>query len=379
MNFDARNAAEAFPPGDFIKEELDARGWTQADLAEIMGKAPAIISGLINGKRGISYEIASDLAAVFGTSPQLWLNLESAYRLYLGNRANDTIAKKARLFELAPVNDMIRRGWIKPSKDINTLEERVLNFLDLKSIDEESVVAFAAKSKASTPNPPQIAWVSRAFKIARAIHAEKFNSSSFKIALSRLRTLRENAEDIRHAPRVLAEGGIRLVVIESLPKGKIDGACFWLNKNSPVIAVSMRYDRLDHFWYILLHECGHINNRDALNSTPILDLDLVGDRAETFEDKDECEQRADEFAESFLVERKEIEKFIARVRPLYSKQKIKNFAARIGVHPAIVLGQLQHRGEVEWSHSREMLVKVREILISSALTDGWGHQLPSNI
>ena len=50
---------------------------------------------------------------------------------------------------------------------------------------------------------------------------------------------------------------------------------------------------------------------------------------------------------------------------------------RIGVHPAIVLGQLQHRGEVEWSHSREMLVKVRELAISTAVTDGWGHFLPA--
>ena len=81
------------------------------------------------------------------------------------------------------------------------------------------------------------------------------------------------------------------------------------------------------------------------------------------------EQRADNFAENFLVEKAEMDKFIGRVRPLYSKQKIKNFATRIGVHPAIVLGQLQHSKEVNWSHSREMLVKVRDILISSALTD----------
>src|SRR5258708_2393572 len=81
---------------------------------------------------------------------------------------------------------------------------------------------------------------------------------------------------------------------------------------------------------------------------------------------------------NFLVNKRKINNSIARVRPLSSKQKIRNFAARIGVHPAIVLGQLQHRKEVGWSHSREMLVKVRHILIRAALTDGWGNNLPAS-
>jgi len=75
----------------------------------------------------------------------------------------------------------------------------------------------------------------------------------------------------------------------------------------------------------------------------------------------DIEKRADLFAKNCLVDEREMKNFIARVRPLYSKQRIKNFAARIGVHPAIVLGQLQYRKEVDWSHSREMLVRVRDI------------------
>jgi HTH-type transcriptional regulator/antitoxin HigA len=141
----------------------------------------------------------------------------------------------------------------------------------------------------------------------------------------------------------------------------------------------MRYDRIDHFWYIVSHEFGHVENKDALDGQPILDVDLVGDRAVRFEDKTDLEKRADLFAESLLVDKREMNNFIARVRPLYSKQKIKNFAARIGVHPAIVLGQLQYRKEVDWSHSREMLVRVRDILISSALTDGWGHLITAKL
>jgi HTH-type transcriptional regulator/antitoxin HigA len=182
---------------------------------------------------------------------------------------------------------------------------------------------------------------------------------------------------VRHVPKTLAEGGIRLLIIEQLPQTKVDGICFWLDEYSPVIALALRYDRLDHFWYLLGHECGHVKRKDGLLGSPYLDINLVGDNAVSADDKPEAEIEADDFAQDFLIDQARLDKFINRVRPLYSKQKIRNFALSIGVHPAIVLGQLQHRGEVDWSHSREMLVKVRESIISSAVTDGWGHVLPA--
>lgn len=139
---------------------------------------------------------------------------------------------------------------------------------------------------------------------------------AFAGALARLKEFRTNPEDVRHIPKVLAEAGVRFLLIESLPQGKIDGACFWLDEFSPVIAISMRYDRIDYFWYILGHEAGHVEHKDALGGQPLLDVDLVGDQAILSEDKTETEKRADLFAENFLVDRREISNFIARVRPL---------------------------------------------------------------
>ncbi|HVR07846.1 MAG TPA: XRE family transcriptional regulator, partial [Thermoanaerobaculia bacterium] len=63
-------------------------------------------------------------------------------------------------------------------------------------------------------------------------------------------------------------------------------------------------------------------------------------------------------------------------RPLYYKEKIRGFASRIGVHPGLVVGQLQHRGEISFAHNREMLAKVRNAVTRSALTDGWGCHPP---
>jgi HTH-type transcriptional regulator/antitoxin HigA len=376
---DIRDVAEAFPPGEFIKDELEVRGWTQEDLAEITGMPAPVISNIINVKRAISPDAASSLAAAFGTTAQFWMNLETSYQLFSESRADEEISRKARLFALAPIKEIVKRGWIEASKDPKVLEGRVLKFLEISSLDEECKLVYAAKKATSVANPSQIAWVCRAKKVARGVHASNFSSKSFADALATLKALRANPEDVRQVPKVLADGGVRLVLIEGLSKGRIDGATLWLDEFSPVIALSMRYDRIDHFWFALLHEGGHVYSGDARVGKPILDVDLVGDHAVPFEDKTDMEKRADSFAERFLVEKNEIEGFISRHRPLYSKQKIKNFSARIGVHPAIVLGQLQHRKEVDWSHSREMLVKVRDTLISSALTDGWGHTIPSDM
>jgi HTH-type transcriptional regulator/antitoxin HigA len=374
---DIRDIAEAFPPGEFIKDELDARGWTQDVLADITGVSAPAISNIIKGKRAISVDIASGLAAAFDTTAQFWMNLETSYQLWTETRADEKVARKARLYASAPLTELAKRQWIELSKDIDELEERVLRFLDKKSIDDPSPLVYATKKSTEKANPSQVAWVHRAKHLAPGIRAEKFSDEGFAVALRKLKDIRKNSEDIREIAKILVDGGVRLILIEGLPKGRIDGATFWLDKYSPVVVLSMRYDRLDHFWFVLMHELGHVANRDALDGLPILDINLVGDDSIPFDEKSDIEKRADQFAESFLVEKVEMQKFINRYGPLYSKQKIKNFAARIGVHPAIVLGQLQFRKEVDWTHSREMLVRVRHIVILGTLTDGWGNFPPA--
>lgn len=362
------NIAQSFAPGEFIKEELEARGWTQGDLAEIMGRQNSVISAVINGKRAISQEIASELASAFGTSSELWMSLQASYDLHTKGQRKQEVARRASLFGMAPVKDMIRRGWIQGSSDLGALERDVMAFLS----EPVTSVAFHKSDAAPEITPAQKAWLCQAHRLAKGVWAEKFSPVIFENALNSLKNLLANPEDTRLVARVLANGGVRFLIIESLPHTKIDGACFWLDKYSPVIVLTFRYDRLDNFWYVLSHECGHVQNEDGRNGEDILDVNLVGEDAIPFEDRSAVEKRADAFATDFLVDKTEMSHFIRRFRPLFSKQKIKGFAARIQVHPAIVLGQLQYRREVDWSHSREMLVKVRDIAVSGTLTDGFG-------
>ena len=76
--------AEPFLPGEFIRDELEARGWTQGDLAQIMGRPLRLVNELIAGKKQITPATARGLAQAFGDDDALyWINLDSAYRLSL--------------------------------------------------------------------------------------------------------------------------------------------------------------------------------------------------------------------------------------------------------------------------------------------------------
>lgn len=368
-----RDMAEVFPPGEFIQEELEARGWEQADLAEIMGLDRAVVNRLIKGNRPITPEIAQALAYAFGTSAQFWLSLETAYQLSKLKAGSDSISRRAKLYEALPVREMAKRRWIESSENIDVLQQRLLDFLGIPSLDAKPSFAHAARK--STPYDDityaQWAWLCRARQLAQAVHAEKFSSKALLVALDELRNLLPNTEDVRHVPRILSKAGIRFLVIEPLPNTKIDGVCFWLDKSSPVVALSLRYDRVDWFWHTLMHELHHVKNHEGME-VPIVDTDLIGDEVTVFDDKPEIEKKADQFASEFLVGKGELDKFIARVKPLFSKQRIELFARRIQIHPGIVVGQLHFRKAFHYKYNRSLLAKVREIVTSSALTDGYG-------
>jgi len=360
-----RVPAEVFPPGEFIREELEARGWTQEDLAQIMGRPVRLVNELVNAKKQITPDTARGLAEAFGTDALYWMNLDSAYRLSNTDPVDEAVSRRARLYDKFPVREMTKRGWVEASKNLDVLEHRVLQFHRIKSVTEKPTFAFAAK--ATQYVPIQLAWLFRAQQLSEAVRVSPYDERKLRQALHKIKALRIAAEEIRQVPALLAEAGVRLVIVEFLPGAKIDGAAFWLDENSPVIALSLRFDRIDNFWFVLRHEIEHILNRDGL----IVDLEL----SEQLERNDTLppeEVKANEAAGEFCVPADELSNFIKRVRPLYSEQRILLFAKRVGVHPGIVVGQLHRRREVPYTHFHKFLVKVRDIITRTTITDGWG-------
>jgi addiction module HigA family antidote len=87
--------------GRILSRELDTRGWTQKDLAEIMNYPAQAIDEIVRGIKQITPELAHDLSQALGTSPDFWANLESKYQLHLAKKDKDIKASLRRALEQA--------------------------------------------------------------------------------------------------------------------------------------------------------------------------------------------------------------------------------------------------------------------------------------
>ncbi|MFZ3322354.1 MAG: HigA family addiction module antitoxin [Usitatibacter sp.] len=367
----ARVPAEVFAPGEFLAEELEARGWSQVELAEILDRPPRLVSEIIAGKRAITPETAIGLSAAFGSSPQFWMNLETSYQLSKAQIAELSVSQRARLYGTFPVKDLVKRGWIETSENIEVLERRFLDYFQMKSMDDEPTFACAAKKTKYTGQQGflQLAWLNRARLVAKAAPASKYSATALKAAIPELRRCMEYKEEIQRVSTILAGVGVKLVVVEHLARSKMDGCCFWMD-GSPVIALSLRYDRIDNFWFVLFHEIDHVLHGEG-KEVPIYETIDVNE-----EGLPAIEVRANTNASDYCIPKADLDGFIARVSPMFSKQAIIGFARRMNVHPGIVVGQLHGRGIIHFSTNREMLEKIKDVVTSSILTDGFGNSLP---
>jgi HTH-type transcriptional regulator/antitoxin HigA len=280
--------------------------------------------------------------------------------------------------DLAPVQEMMRRNWITATDNLELRASRLQAFFGISTLDQEPAFwPHAARRTYSREEPENVlrAWQFRVKRLAEMLQpAATFTPKRLEKALSQLRQCLASPPEIRRVPAILGDAGVRFVVVEKLKRSRVDGICFWLDAKSPVIALSLRFDRIDWFWFTLMHELDHLRQGEGKASTyHAVDVDLLAKR----EDLPEQEQRANRNAAAFLVDPEALDSFITRVRPLYSKVRIQAFAGRWGVHPGLVVGQLQHREEIPYAHSRDFLVEVRQHLEQAALVDGWGHMPPA--
>ena len=125
------------------------------------------------------------------------------------------------------------------------------------------------------------------------------------------------------------------MIVQHLPGTKIDGACIWLDKNSPVIALSIRYDRIDNFWFTLLHEVAHLWKHVDLEETFLDNLDASP------EDRREVE--ANRIAKEALIPRVAWKRSDAYLNP--NNLTIDKLSRELKIHPAIIAGRLRKEQE----------------------------------
>lgn len=146
-------------------------------------------------------------------------------------------------------------------------------------------------------------------------------------------------EGPRLAQEFLARHGIPPVVVPHLPKTYLDGAALRLGDGRPVIGLTLRYDRIDNFWFCLLHELAHVGRHlDHNQGTTFID-DLTLRRVEGG-DVNPWETEADEWAEDALIPRAVWATSAVQDRP--TPTAVINLAKMLQVHPAVVAGRVRH-------------------------------------
>jgi HTH-type transcriptional regulator/antitoxin HigA len=338
-------------PGQLILHLMENRGWSQRVLSVVLSVHETAINKVILGRRRVDAELALALGEAFGLPPERFLELQQTYDLAQARvyaPIDLELVRRANLFGTLPIVEMIERGWLKINdvKDVRKIEGEVARFFGAPSLNDVEVLPRAAKKTnvSSEVTPAQLAWLYRVNQIASEMEAPPYSDASGKGVLAKLNASLASVEGVGEVPGILAEGGIRLAFVEGLAGAKIDGACLWLDDSKPVIALALRHDRIDRFWFVLRHELEHVLAKHG-RTGPMLDVELEGDRAGAGPGVADEERVANEAAADFCLRKQPPDESIAAQFPPKTGRRESR-----RVHP----------------------VKVRSIVAQRAVTDGWG-------
>lgn len=239
-----------------------------------------------------------------------------------------------------PFKQMLNRGWF--GNFVGSLNDAVKDSKNLIShlFEQSGIFDFKySLNRRSIRSDLQIneyalnAWYARVLYKAKEQHIlAEFNRESINADwLKKLANLSEDENALKLVPNYLKNSGIRFIIEPALDGTLLDGAALLLEKKYPVIALTLRYDRLDNFWFVLFHEIAHIV------------LHLNGDLDAIFDDLDAkiegIEKDADQFALDALIPSEIWRTSLVRFRP--SDKTIINQAKALGIHPALVAGRIR--------------------------------------
>lgn len=311
-----------------------ARGMTQSDLADRLGLNEQQIQRYeASNYAGASLTRLATIADELGVRIQeMWQSREEDQgdTLVVWQNAGSLDWSKF------PLKEMLKRNWISP-RHMTSPMEAVREFF-LSAAGEQYATALHRKKYHGKNRPDEyslLAWQARVVSIAtKDVEAGQVPRFDFRDdwirELSRLSAKNDGPLQARD---FLRERGILLVVVEHLPGTYLDGAAMSLDSGNPVVALTLRYDRLDHFWFVLMHELGHVFNHLQTQ----LGMDYFDDEGDGVDDS--IEREADQYALDALIPEKDWNRCLSRYT--ISAKAVEADAIRLGIHPSIVAGRIR--------------------------------------
>lgn len=322
-------------PVEAIEFRMAEQGLRQKDLVPFIGSRSRV-SEVLAGKRPLTVQMIRALSTGLGIPAELLLSEEKKEITLIS-------PTKTLEWDKFPVREMEKRGWFVPlrKKRFSSSAEMVKAFIEQLDQRTEALVLFRRTFRGEQIEQQSyysvLAWAARVLIRAKELGPPKTPFEHNRISVDTLRDLAQLSwfdEGPRLAVEFLAKHGIALIIEPRLPNSLLDGAAFLLNRAFPVIGMTLRYDRVDHFWFTLLHECAHVWKH--LNSTE----EAFVDRLEGSSPTQQVEKEANRIARESFIARSVWRASSAFLAP--SAENIQRLADDLHIHPAIVAGRFQY-------------------------------------
>ncbi|MDN5705937.1 MAG: HigA family addiction module antitoxin [Corynebacterium casei] len=335
-------AAERFPAGEFLADELDERRWSQADFAEVLGRPAQFVSEIISGKKEITRESAAQIGTALGTSAEFWLNLQDSYFLWKQSQDAQTqhnldeVRIRAQIRDLAPISHLVKRGFVR-SKDPTDQAKEVLNLFGKSSFEDPSPTKFVARRSNNEESITvlQESWAACVRASAERLEVSTYSPKALRELAETLSARTKDPNAFAEFQKVFAEVGVKLVYVESFPGGKLDG-CAQLVNGHPTIGLSGRGKRLDKVFFTLLHEVAHVLLGHVSDDSEVI-LDDLSSESDSIEDE------ADRLAAQLAIS-DPLQDVPERISADWVEAKSEDLA----IHPILLIGRLQKESRLSW-------------------------------
>ena len=320
-------------PIEAIRFVMEQRDMSQADLAPYLGNRSKV-SEVLRGKRPLSLSMIRSLHTHFKIPAEILIS----------EGTNFPIDGEGVKWDSFPVKEIINRGFVT-GFDPKTQAEEIMRALASQAradsyFTDQNRACLRQGARRNEKNDPYSidAWILCVLAQAEKIRSGvKFDpdilDKSFVKKVVYLSSLKDGP---LRAKEYLQNKGIKLVVVTHFKRTYIDGATIINNKGEPIIALSLRYDRLDNFWYTLAHELAHLALGHALRAEGqciIDDLDLI-------ESHDTIEKEADKLANDSLIP---IELWNSHpARKTCKLKDVLDLASKADIHKSIIAGRIRY-------------------------------------
>ena len=318
-------------PISAIKFRMEQQGLKNKDLIPYIG-SKSKVSEVLSGKRALSLNMIRKLNEGLGIPAEVLIK-ETGKTL-----PDSSIMKHGINF---PFTEMFRRGWFKDffngtlneAKEFK--EELLIQFIGPFKINDFALCYNRKSDNTKSDNIDDIlmAWRIRVMNIAATEKLPVWNNENlteeFFSELAKLSYLQEGP---KLAKEFLNKAGIHFVIENHLEKSHLDGSSMLMPDGSPLIALTLRHDRLDSFWFTLFHELAHVKQHLSENNTAYFD-DMYNEMSK------KIEKEADSYAKEMLIPSQLWKSSGLRITS--TAPDIKEFASKYRISPSIPAGRLR--------------------------------------